>query len=201
MDTLRLRQATAADHAGTEDSVPLMSPTLTREQYVDVLRRFYRIVRAWDAWADQHAPEDLRAMVAERRRASLLADDLKTMGESAPPTEDDVPNGPMTATAVAGDPRAVFLGRMYVMEGSTLGGQLLARHVEQQLGLQPGLGDSYFAGYGDHTGQRWREFKSLLEALPEDDADTVIASAKNMFTLFGDSMRTSIAPKEIVAAS
>ena len=196
MDTLRLRQATAADHAGTEDSVPLMSPTLTREQYVDALRRFYRIIRAWDAWADAHAPEDLRAMVAERRRASLLADDLLTMGEAAAPAEDDVPHARMEATAVPGDPRAVFLGRMYVMEGSTLGGQLLARHVEQQLGLEPGRGDSYFAGYGDHTGRRWREFKALLEALPDTDTDTVIASARNMFNLFGESMRTSTMPKE-----
>ena len=198
MDTLRLRQATAADHAGTEDAVPLMSPTLTRTEYVDMLRRFYRIVRAWDAWADAHAPEDLRAMVTARRRASLLADDLQTMGETAAPSEDDVPHERMAATAVDGDPRAVFLGRMYVMEGSTLGGQLLARHVEAQLGLEPGRGDSYFAGYGDHTGQRWREFKALLEALPESEADTVIASAKNMFALFGESMRTSMMRKEPV---
>jgi heme oxygenase len=192
MDTLRLRQATSADHAGTEDSVPLMSPTLTREQYVDVLQRFYRIVRAWDAWADTHAPEDLREMVTERRRASLLADDLLIMGNSSAPAEDDVPHDSMASTAVPGDPRAVFLGRMYVMEGSTLGGQLLARHVEQQLGLAPGRGDSYFAGYGDHTGQRWREFKAVLQALPEIHADTVIASARNMFHLFGESMKTSI---------
>ncbi|SEB69664.1 biliverdin-producing heme oxygenase [Terriglobus roseus] len=200
MDTLRLRQATASDHAGTEDTVPLMSPALTREQYVDVLGRFYRIVRAWDAWADTHAPEDLRAMVAGRRRASLLADDLKTMGASSPVSDDEVPHESMATTAVAGDPRAVFLGRMYVMEGSTLGGQLLARHVEQQLGLEPGLGDSYFAGYGDHTGQRWKEFKALLEVLPEEDADTVIASAKNMFFLFGESMRNSITPKNSLSA-
>lgn len=200
MDTLRLRQATASDHAGTEDSVPLMSSTLTREQYVDVLRRFYRIVRAWDSWADANAPEDLRNLVAERRRASLLADDLKIMGEAAEPAEDDVPHGSMAASAVPGDARAVFLGRMYVMEGSTLGGQLLARHVEQQLGLEPGLGDSYFAGYGDHTGQRWREFKALLEALPEANADTVIASAKNMFSLFGESMRSSMTPKDSIEA-
>jgi heme oxygenase len=165
-----------------------MSPSLTREQYVDVLRRFYRIVRAWDAWADVHVPEDLRALLSERRRASLLADDLKTMGADAP-EEDDVPHASMEASAVSGDPRAVFLGRMYVMEGSTLGGQLLARHVEQQLALDRGVGDSYFAGYGDHTGQRWREFKSLLEALPDSQGDTVIASAKNMFQLFGESMR------------
>lgn len=134
-------------------------------------------------------------MVAGRRRASLLADDLITLGESAAPAEGEVPHDRMASTVVPGDPRAVFLGRMYVMEGSTLGGQLLSRHVEQQLGFDPGKGDSYFVGYGEATGERWREFKKLLEALPESDADAVIASAQNMFQLFGESMRTSTQQK------
>ena len=60
MDLVRLRQATAADHAATEDSVPLMRTALTRADYVAVLRRFYRVVRAWDQWADTHAPADLQ---------------------------------------------------------------------------------------------------------------------------------------------
>ena len=188
MDTARLRQATQDEHAATEATVPLMRPTLDRAQYVEVLRGFYRIVRAWDVWAQQHAPADLRPLVADRRQSSLLGADLQTMKAGEPPSESEVLHAPMSQTVVSGDPRSVFLGRMYVMEGSTLGGQLLARHVEAHLGLTPGHGDSYFQGYGEHTGERWREFKAILEALPEEEADTVIASAKNMFQLFGQAM-------------
>ena len=43
MNLLRLRQATAAEHAATEESVPLMSPALTREEYVAVVRRLYQM--------------------------------------------------------------------------------------------------------------------------------------------------------------
>ena len=188
MDTARLRQATQEEHAATEATVPLMRPTLDRAQYIEVLRGFYRIVRAWDVWAQQHAPADLQALLEDRRQASLLAADLQAMEAGGVPGEDEVLHKAMVQTAVQGDPRSVFLGRMYVMEGSTLGGQLLARHVEEHLGLTPGHGNSYFRGYGEHTGERWREFKAVLQSLQEVEADTVIASAKNMFQLFGQAM-------------
>jgi heme oxygenase len=51
-----------------------------------------------------------------------------------------------------------LLGTMYVMEGSTLGGQLIARHVEVALHLGDGQGSSYFRGHGSQTGPMWKEF-------------------------------------------
>ncbi|MEK6398449.1 MAG: biliverdin-producing heme oxygenase [Terriglobus sp.] len=187
MDTAQLRTATQSEHSATEGTVPLMSPSLTLAQYGDTLARMYRIVRAWDTWADANAPADLQPILQSRRRSSLLANDLHSLGLPTP-TDDEIPHQRMDSTTVAGDARSVFLGRMYVMEGSTLGGQLLARHVEQQFGFAEGQSDSYFRGYGDSTGDRWREFKAYLEALPQDQAEVVIASAKNMFLLFGEAM-------------
>ncbi len=188
MDLLRLKQATAADHAATEDSVPLLSQTLTRMEYLECLRRLYQVVNAWDHWADVHVPAAVQALRQGRRRAGLLADDLLTLGASIPPWSDAT-SRQMAETVVPGESRAVFMGRMYVMEGSTLGGQYIAAHVEKQLCLRPGEGTAYFTGYGSQTSARWREFKTALEALPDDDMDTVVASARNMFALFGDTMR------------
>ncbi|SDG01250.1 biliverdin-producing heme oxygenase [Terriglobus roseus] len=191
MDTVFLRNQTRDDHSATEGTVPLMDPSLTLPQYGDALTRMYRIVRAWDSWADAHAPGDLQPILHTRRRADLLADDLTTLGFPTP-SDEEVPHQRMASTTVEGNPRAVFLGRMYVMEGSTLGGQLLARHVEEQLGFSEGEGDSYFRGYAEATGERWRQFKSFLEELPDEQADTVVASAKNMFALFGETMSQKI---------
>jgi heme oxygenase (biliverdin-IX-beta and delta-forming) len=47
---------------------------------------------------------------------------------------------------------ADLLGAMYVMEGSTLGGQLIARHVELVLGLTAGQGNAHFRGHNERTG-------------------------------------------------
>jgi len=188
MDLKRLRQETAAEHSGTEETVPLMREDLTRAMYVECLRRFYRVVRAWDAWCDKNAPADLIPLLKGRRRATLLADDLQFLGGSGP--IGDLANS-MDVT-IPGDARSIFLGRMYVMEGSTLGGQYIAAHVEEKLGLSHGLGDSYFVGYGAETSTRWQEFRSVLTALDETQADTVIDAAKQMFTIFRIAMNESL---------
>ncbi len=191
MDLLRLRQATAAEHAATEESLPLMSPSLNRDVYCGVLRRFHRVVDAWDRWADAHAPADLRDLLKGRRRATLLLQDLLALGEPPALPDDDVFIQRMNKSP-AGNPRAVFLGRMYVMEGSTLGGQYIARHVEERLGLTHGHGNAFFTGYGPQTAARWREFKAVLAALPDSETETVIAGARNMFALFAEAMRDEI---------
>ena len=189
MDPIRLREQTAGEHAATEDTVPLMSPTLTREEYIVLLGRLYRVVSAWDRWVDANAPPDLLPLLRGRRRATLLAQDLRAMGASIPTSDNALSEGRMEASDVPSDPRSIFLGRMYVMEGSTLGGQYIARHVEETLGIRPGEGNSYFRGYGDATGERWREFREVLKALPDTETDTVIASAREMFAIFGEAMR------------
>ena len=130
----------------------------------------------------------MKALRDGRRRASLLARDLLIFGETALPSSQMAMRR-MEETAVEGDARAVFMGRMYVMEGSTLGGQYIAAHVEQRLDLARGEGNAFFVGYGDQTSTKWREFKTCLAALPDEATDTVIASARNMFALFGEAMR------------
>ena len=83
-----------------------------------------------------------------------------------------------------------LLGAMYVMEGSTLGGQFIARHVEHVLHLKKGLGNSYFVGHGDLTGSMWKSFCDLLaNKVSDEDTGAVIQGARNMFVTFGEWMR------------
>ena len=77
---------------------------------------------------------------------------------------------------------------MYVVEGSTLGGQYIAKHVERRFGFRGGSGNAYFRGYGERTGSMWRSFKDDLIALPEEDTDRVIAAARAMFGVFAAAM-------------
>ena len=187
MNLQRLREQTAAEHTSTEDSVPLMGASLTREEYVLNLQRFYRVVGAWDRWVDANAPEDLLPLLHGRRRATLLLHDLQAMEAAVPAALPSLPK--LEHSEVEGDARSVFLGRMYVMEGSTLGGQYLARHAEETLGLASGEGTAYFRGYGEATGERWREFRAVLQQLPEQQEATVTAAAKEMFKIFREAMR------------
>jgi heme oxygenase len=71
-----------------------------------------------------------------------------------------------------------LLGAMYVMEGSTLGGQVIARQLAKAEIPQR----TYFLGYGERTGPRWKAFCHLLAdaATPANQAE-IVASASLTF--------------------
>jgi len=183
MDPLKLREATADLHAQTEEGVPLMKPDLTLNEYVSVLQRFYRAVAAWENWAETHVPEKWRAMFEQRRRSRLLLEDFHALGV----TSDEYSWGKVPFPVLESD--ASFLGAMYVVEGSTLGGQYIARHVEEVLNFAPGVGDAYFRGYGESTGAMWKEFRAVVAEFDERSADQVIEGARKMFRMFAHCLK------------
>lgn len=194
VDVDRLRRETRSEHEAVEALLPLMSPGLTRELYGHVLARMYRVLSGWESWASEHAPPRLASLIQERRRAPLLSADLTALGTPGAAGEESFssaawalrfPDAQLDPAAF----EAAFLGAMYVLEGSTLGGQYIARHVEEALGFTPGVGDAYFRGYGEQTGSMWQAFKRLLAEIPEEHTDQVIAAAKGMFAHFGAALQ------------
>ena len=177
MDVTRLREATAADHEAVEGAVPLMDAGLSLERYVAVLQRMYGVVKAWEEFALAAASPALRPLAIARQRKALLEADLRVLGASIP-TE----RGPKLPEWHS-EPE--LLGAMYVMEGSRLGGQMIARHVEAVLGLPAAEGSAYFRGFAEKTGAMWKEFVSVLGAAPQDGEEEAIAAAKEVFRVFG----------------
>lgn len=108
---------------------------------------------------------------SEARRAPLLAADLADLGLAPPPTDGAAPLGSPAAIA----------GAAYVLEGSRLGGALLARRVA------PGLPRRFLAATLPPGG--WRAFLARLEqVLPSDvERREAIHSASATFVLFARS--------------
>jgi heme oxygenase len=178
LDIQRLRQETEADHQNVEGAVPLMHRGLNIAEYVQCLQRIYGVVAAWEERAVEVAPEWLQPVLLARRRRPLLELDLAWFDVSE--RDDRRPTLPEMNSLSS------LFGTMYVMEGSTLGGQLIARHVEAALHLSEGRGNSYFRGHGGQTGPLWREFCEMLKLrIPDEQTDTVVVSAKAMFRTFG----------------
>ncbi len=138
MDIELLRRATAEDHAAVEGAIPLMESGLVLGEYVAVLRRMYGMVAAWERLCERDGPRWMQPMMKERQRRALLEEDLRNLGSELP--DGDAPRLPEFGSD------AQFLGAMYVMEGSRLGGLMIAKHVEGVLGLEAGRGDAYFRG-------------------------------------------------------
>ncbi|HTD95988.1 MAG TPA: biliverdin-producing heme oxygenase [Edaphobacter sp.] len=178
----RLRRETTADHAAVEKTVPLMEEDLSREDYVRYLRQIHGVVAAWEERSAEVSPEWMRAILAARQRREMLERDLRWFSVAS--STDERPVMPMMSD------EASLLGAMYVMEGSTLGGQLIAAHVARVLGLKDGQGDAYFRGHGRQTGTMWREFCEVLRTrVTDDESEAAIRAAKAMFQVFGSWMQ------------
>lgn len=206
MDLRQLREQTRREHEATEAALPLTAPGLGVGTYKAALWAIFPIVEGWENWAADHAPEQVQPLLARRRRSYLLRQDLASFGMVVPAASvkdrpvawDTVVRGPAAdETALSGEEfNARFLGALYVMEGSTLGGRFIARHVEAALGLEPGRGNAYFRGHGEATGALWRETTALIAAVPEEYSDRVIAAAKRTFAAFGAALAECLAGAE-----
>jgi heme oxygenase len=174
----RLRTETAAEHQAVEDTLDLLSPELTRDRLVDVLTRmhgFWLTAEAsLDAWAQAEPADAAEVTWPDRRRATLFAADLATLG--APPAV----TGP--ALPPAGDTDAA-LGRMYVLEGSSLGGVFIDRHLATLPQLAAVGRLSAFSPYGEQTGAMWHAFRTTTRAriARGGNADRLVAAAQETF--------------------
>ncbi|MGY5884603.1 biliverdin-producing heme oxygenase [Modestobacter lacusdianchii] len=174
----RLRTDTAAEHQAVEDTLDLLDADLTREHLVEALTRMHGFWLAaeagLDAWAQEHPADAVEVDWAARRRSHLFAADLAALGAPAAADRPQLPDVADTDEA---------LGRLYVLEGSSLGGVFIDRH----LATLPQFADAgrlaCFSPYGEQTGARWHDFRTVTRARVAGggDADRLVAAARETF--------------------
>ena len=88
---------------------------------------------------------------------------------------------------------AEAFGCLYVLEGSTLGGRVISRHVQSRLGSD--VPRAFLDAYGSRTGERWQAFRAALAGAPRNrDVDArIIAGARATFEAFTAWLTTSAA--------
>lgn len=112
-----------------------------------------------------------------RRKLGLLDADLRDLGEGPAPAAPVAAVPALTTTARA-------LGAAYVVEGATLGGAGISRHVRATLPDPAPGACRFFAPYGTSTGPMWRRFQAALaeHEARGGDRDAVLAAADETFT-------------------
>ncbi len=174
----RLRSETREHHERAERVVPLLSPALTKDAYRRYLLALLGLYRPLE---ERLAAAGLSGIdLAARRKSAWIERDLRALGVEerviqAAPTCDDLP-------ALDSVDRA--WGCLYVLEGATLGGQILARHVRGREGLEDAC--AFLTAYGERTGERWTELRAALSAHAARgaDEDAIVAGAKATFDAF-----------------
>lgn len=174
-----LRQTTAASHQKLEDSElskAILLPSVTLADYQTYLVRMYGVIKACE---DRVFPvvEGVVPNVDERYKSSYILKDLIATGYP----EDKLAFLPVFQYPFTSVPEA--LGYMYVMEGSTLGGRVIYKHIHNTLGLTAENGAGYFWGYGPQTSTLWKSFIAALAsfAVEKDESTKIIESAVQTF--------------------
>lgn len=141
MDLLaELKARTRAHHDRIEAAINPMRPELTRDEYAEMLRRFYGFYAAWEDAAGPRFAGELRDFFGPRRKVPLLERDLRHLGATDAELAALVRCDELPPTGTFAD----ALGAAYVLEGSTLGGQHIARHLGRTLGVTPDAGSTFF---------------------------------------------------------
>lgn len=163
-----LRDATRADHQRLEARIDILTRIATTDGRRALVTRFHSLhAEAESALAPWLA--DLPGLEFDARRRSVqLSADLEILGGEAAPAS--APPTPVSGVSEA-------LGRMYVLEGSTLGGRVIRRAAEAQGGGMRGL--SFLDPYGEQVGERWRAFLAVVDrqARTPEDVAAMIAGA------------------------
>lgn len=181
----RLRQATRATHH-VLDHHPLLAPLvrsgLTRRQYGHALAALYPVHERVEA--------GILAFLARRpglfdfeprRKLVALASDLAALGQVPLPAGADFP---------APDSLGALIGVLYVIEGSTLGGQVIARTLRQS--SDDNLPVAFFTHYGDQVLPRWQAFLAFAERCPAGEIELAAHSAVALFQAISSHLDTCL---------
>jgi heme oxygenase (biliverdin-IX-beta and delta-forming) len=189
---LRLREETRPAHHRLEAELDLLSDGLTLERYGAVLTRFHWFLRTWEPVVARLLGDD--AFFEPRRKVDLLARDLRAL--QLRPVGGSCDDLPALGT------RAQAMGSLYVVEGSTLGGQLIARHARRSLDLPAGGGTAFFESYGPAVGARWVAFRERLAETSSPLTDgSAVAAARQTFLCLGRVLGGSDIPRREAAVA
>jgi len=175
----RLRTETRPHHDAIEAALDITSETLTINAYLGTLERFYGFYRPLEAGLGEIGKWMERGLdLAERQKAPLLEADLHALGVANPTALPVCTDLPPHATVAAA------FGCLYVLEGATLGGQVISRSVQKTNGITLDTGGRFFHGYGDRTGQMWQAFRAALVtfAVTPGDQHEIVSAAKDTFS-------------------
>ncbi|MET0144039.1 MAG: biliverdin-producing heme oxygenase [Ilumatobacteraceae bacterium] len=177
-----LKQRTHHAHRELEDRLDLLSPALDLGRYGRLLQGFATMhAPLEDAIGRQlEAQPDAGLDIDARRKVPALRADLDALGLAFP----------APGAVIAFDLRAAALGALYVTEGATLGGTLIAGHLERTFG--PAVPHAFFSSYGRDVPARWAEYRHAARRLlrTREDVETAADAAVATFARF----RQALAP-------
>lgn len=182
INTQSFRETTRAKtrrlHDQLEEVLGLERIVRSEADYKEVLQRFYSL---WKPLEDLLLASPLLSEtgldLGTRMRSDRIVADLDSLK-----SEGELYIAPVSWFELD---KAQGAGVLYVLEGSTLGGQVISKRLQEDLGIGPETGGSFFAAYGDRNREMWRSFLDWAEksVAPNEISDATEFAVKT-FELF-----------------
>lgn len=159
----KLKSQTQSQHDLVEakfNSDKIFKGTFTFADYRKLLEYNYLFLLNFEnlvfAKISETNAQDLQ--LEKRRKLPLIESelDLLEIAKSQPDQNTDIKN------------EAEAFGILYVMEGSTLGGNMIAKQLSKSDDYKE-ISFKYFRCYGEKTGSFWKNFKEVLDRQTTDE--------------------------------
>lgn len=172
-----LRNATHAAHVRINHH-PFLSgltkPGYPIEKYRSLLSTYFHVYGSVERQIDGYSRGNAMPFTygAARKKLPWLEADLHYLGIDLQSAAVAGPAGnPVTYEPMVGvfEDIGALIGTLYAIEGATLGGQVISRHLQATLGLTASAGARFFNGYGDtvSTQQHWQEFCHFANSIAD----------------------------------
>ena len=169
-----IKQATQSAHEAVERLLlPKLTGISSLYDYGSILKMFYGFFHPLEEGIQRIITAGDLPDIKSRRTAYFLKEDLAAIGSASDtiPVCDSLPK--ITNKAEA-------FGAMYVMEGSSLGGRMIAKMLgKNEVVSIPSNALNFFSGYKEATGERWTLFLAALNS--QQDVETVTEAANETF--------------------
>lgn len=172
-----LKKHTAEYHDAAEklfNSEKIFNRTFTLEDYKKIINTNYLMLlhsedKIFNNLSDKYAE---KLQLNNRKKLSLIEKDLESLSLDNQTASHDL--------ELSNEHEA--LGAMYVIEGSTLGGNVIAKQLSKTEGFDE-VSFNFFGCYQENTGPMWKNFKEVLDTeVSEENYTEVLSGAKKLYT-------------------
>jgi heme oxygenase len=183
-----LKLSTAEQHQNVELLMPFFRADFSLQDYSHTLKAFLGFFEPIEQLLNVAADwPSIGIDFSHRRRAHFLRDDLRILSLS----DSDIECLPRCTSLPTVHSLESALGCLYVLQGSTLGGQVIGRELARRFSIDESTGASFFLSHGKRIGEMWKEFCAVVrKQVDSPDRQQLSAkAAKETFSCLENWMR------------
>ena len=147
----------------------------TKDDYAMLLRRLYSFYKPLEDDLHQKIDHETIKDIGQRKHTNRIVKDLRALNSDV---DLSVEKNHTTIPSIS-----YAIGVMYVIEGSTMGGQIISKMIHKNVNTDGADAVSYFSSYEEATHHMWTEFKNQVTNLEHTlDYQEVFKGAKDTFS-------------------